>query len=482
MGTQSGGDPKLTRAAFYLLEADDAKSAAAISEGSSAFFVQFNPTDLKLTEGGKWNVDMKNLDVNAEYQSKDPSKLDMTLIFDTTDSTDSVMETWVKHLQRMVSPTETTDPVDDKPTKRPPFVRFKWGKQGISFAGVVDKLTTTLLMFSADGTPKRAQVALSIQEIDIHYITTGGKAANDFIIKGMFDKVTVVTAQAGDTSQSIADKTGGDAKAIAKANGKDDVTEEFKAGEKVVVTDDETAEEIAEQAKKEVPSNTTETVTEEVFTEVEVEVVTTEAVVSSFDDMGEDELTASDIVMTSAVSAAVGALAGAVVARSYSKAEAPSGGPGEGAIKRDKAEGPAAGEEGEVGEAEYSDHSREAREKAAGPEGGPGEGAIKRERAEGPEGGSGEGAIKRERAEGPEGGSGTGATEREKAEGPEGGSGTGATERKKADGPGGGSGGKSGGDSGGSGGDRILSSGAIKVAIGYLGSCTTMIIVAMIII
>ena len=165
---EGGGDPDYNpRLRLAIDKADEATDAS----GSSAFFVQFNPVQLSLDEGTSWKIAGKSIEESTEpeFQEKSPTTLSMDLIFDTTDSGKSVHEEWVKKLRAYVSPTvKGKHPADDThATRRPPFVRFQWGEKesGVVFNGVVDSLSVSYIMFSADGKPLRAQVSVGMTEI-----------------------------------------------------------------------------------------------------------------------------------------------------------------------------------------------------------------------------------------------------------------------------------------------------------------------------
>ncbi|TVQ89452.1 MAG: hypothetical protein EA397_15445, partial [Deltaproteobacteria bacterium] len=296
MGTQCGGKLSLTRAAFLKLETSGKSSRQALQEdGTEAFYVQFNPTELKLKESAKWENTTEDPFPDIKFQGKDPSKLSMELIFDTTDTGESVDSTWVKHLRAYVSPTQEvgTEEDDERKISRPPFVQFLWGQDaenGVSFKGVVEKLDVTYIMFSADGKPIRAKVSVDMLGIDVSKDEAASKEASEYIVGSMFDKVVVVTAKIRDTPQSIADEHGADPKAIAEANNKPDVTSEFEAGEKVIVTDLETALEISAELKTEVEVSVTETITLETFVSLDLEANLDMALGSAFDEDMLDDL------------------------------------------------------------------------------------------------------------------------------------------------------------------------------------------------
>lgn len=130
---------------------------------NTIFFVQFNPKEFKLDESATWK-DSQEFHVDKpllEFDKGKPSQLSFELIFDTTDSGDDVRTEWTSKLAAFLAVTE--EPKEPKkPGTRPPHCTFVWG--GFTFEGVIESISSNFLMFSSDGTPLRAKLAVKMKE------------------------------------------------------------------------------------------------------------------------------------------------------------------------------------------------------------------------------------------------------------------------------------------------------------------------------
>lgn len=127
------------------------------------FFVQFNPKSFDLDEKATWTEsDQFHVDKPLlEFSRGQASSLSMELIFDTTDSGEDVREQWTRKLAGFLSVTIPDGEVA-KGGKRPPRCTFTWGK--FEFPCVIETMKTSFIMFSSDGKPLRAKVALTMKE------------------------------------------------------------------------------------------------------------------------------------------------------------------------------------------------------------------------------------------------------------------------------------------------------------------------------
>jgi hypothetical protein len=132
-------------------------SDPALTENEKAFFtvagtrvpLDFNPVNLQLTvqtqakgEGG----------AKVQHVSTSSAKLDMELVFDSTDSGQDVRQR-TQALERFLVPAQG---------KTPPQVKFEWG--AFTFEGVADSLKQTFDYFSRNGVPLRSTVGLSLAQ------------------------------------------------------------------------------------------------------------------------------------------------------------------------------------------------------------------------------------------------------------------------------------------------------------------------------
>lgn len=142
------------------------------------------------------------------------AKLNMELLFDTTDSGDDV-RTKTNKVEVMLRPQAGTGGTN-APQQAPPMVTFEWG--AFKFIGVVDSFKQTMDFFSANGVPLRASVTLSMSQPNYQFDQQGATGADGSATKANVDQALVLPD--GDPSQLAADA--GDpsaARDIASANG-----------------------------------------------------------------------------------------------------------------------------------------------------------------------------------------------------------------------------------------------------------------------
>ncbi len=129
--------------------------ASFMEEGKagSKFKVSFNPASLKLAvsntipdEGGG----------GSQTKAKSTSKLDLELVFDSTDDGKDVREQSDK-LKKLGFLTQST--------KALPKVVFEWGT--FSFTGMIESLNETFEFFSGEGVPLRETVAVSMKGLKL---------------------------------------------------------------------------------------------------------------------------------------------------------------------------------------------------------------------------------------------------------------------------------------------------------------------------
>jgi LysM repeat protein len=129
----------------------------------AVFHVQYNPKEFKFDEAVAWK-DSKEFSVwkpLVEFDRGKPASLSMELIFDTTDTGDNVDEKWVSKIRAFLA-VNVPAFANEKLTLRAPYCTFCWGSY--EFAGVVESLGVSYLMFKTDGTPLRAKVSVKMKE------------------------------------------------------------------------------------------------------------------------------------------------------------------------------------------------------------------------------------------------------------------------------------------------------------------------------
>ena len=129
--------------------------------------LMFNPEEISFTRNVKWDADPGNrgdyLLPKVNFSGVEPYKFTLKqLLFDTYESKESVTEKYIDNIKKGV------ETIQKKPDGRPPVYIFEWGigNKKDYFHCVITSLTYKLTMFLTDGTPVRAIVDISLQEVD----------------------------------------------------------------------------------------------------------------------------------------------------------------------------------------------------------------------------------------------------------------------------------------------------------------------------
>ncbi len=122
----------------------------------------FNPTEISFARAVKWESKPGNrgdsLLPKVNFSGVEPYKFTLKqLLFDTYETKESVMK-YIDNIKKGV------ENIQKKSDQRPPVYIFVWDQE--YFHCVITSLTYTLSMFLTDGTPVRAMVDISLQEVD----------------------------------------------------------------------------------------------------------------------------------------------------------------------------------------------------------------------------------------------------------------------------------------------------------------------------
>ncbi|OUL28328.1 hypothetical protein [Nostoc sp. 106C] len=136
--------------------------------------LMFNPTEISFSRTVSWKSDPGNrgttLLPKVNFSGVEPYKFTLKqLLFDTYETKQSVM----KYIDIIKKGVET---IEQNPDKRPPVYIFTWGRE--YFHCVITSLTYNLNMFLTDGTPVRAMVDISLQEVDKNNLPGGRESAS----------------------------------------------------------------------------------------------------------------------------------------------------------------------------------------------------------------------------------------------------------------------------------------------------------------
>lgn len=123
----------------------------------------YNPTLLTFTRTVDWQSEQGNRGISAlpkvNFSGVKPYKLTINqVVFDTYEIRKSVMDEYIKKIKQGVESPNAQD-------QRPPVYWLIWGQRK-SFPCVMTSLTYKLDMFLSDGTPVRALVDISLQEVE----------------------------------------------------------------------------------------------------------------------------------------------------------------------------------------------------------------------------------------------------------------------------------------------------------------------------
>ncbi|HEX7472662.1 MAG TPA: hypothetical protein VF323_06240 [Candidatus Limnocylindrales bacterium] len=183
--------------------------------------VMFNPDQITYTKRNKWNIHHTTGQVlpAVSFTSSDPATLHVVLMFDGTETgkTDdgktvahmidelTALTKVDKELNNGTVGTKQGTPSQSK-QNRPPTVQFVWGSY-LSFKAIIQTMTTTISLFLDDGTPVRASVDVTFQQIEDENAfpaqnpTSGGRAGERVYRLGPRETLDQVAySRFGDTS------------------------------------------------------------------------------------------------------------------------------------------------------------------------------------------------------------------------------------------------------------------------------------------
>jgi hypothetical protein len=126
---------------------------------------QFNPKEFKLGKRVQWTpVDTQNEDVSKmNFGGGKPQTYTLNLLFDTTDTGTDVRTQYTNFLLKLLQIDTTKKDANGKPTHEPPNCRLSWGSL-LSIPCVVEEVDLTFTFFLSDGTPVRANAAVTFKQ------------------------------------------------------------------------------------------------------------------------------------------------------------------------------------------------------------------------------------------------------------------------------------------------------------------------------
>jgi nucleoid-associated protein YgaU len=186
----------------------------------------FNPKEYTVTKTNTWNgnptpgVSLPKV----QFGGGSPQELSLDILLDDMEGDHPIAED-INRLFKMMEADKKFATSGKKNSARPPYVKFAWGKTHLFRAGV-KSLSVQFLRFDGNGAPIRAQVKLSLVQVeknDTRWAPPNPPPQNP--TTRAIARMGAHTVRAGDSLQSIAYAAYGDATAwrtIAEANGIDD--------------------------------------------------------------------------------------------------------------------------------------------------------------------------------------------------------------------------------------------------------------------
>ncbi len=197
------------------------KTTTPSGNDAKKFKVQFNPQTLKVNFTNQKAGGDQPKGSSTQFVGKGVTKLNLELWFDialaqaqgrvgTGKGID--VRSLTQEVAYFMAPQKAT--VSGKKGLAPPGLRFQWGS--FIFEGVMDSMDETLDLFSAEGEPLRASVAISVSKQEIQYDAAKAAALQDVGAPGI---QPYTAAKAGQSVQQMAGAAGQDWKDVALANG-----------------------------------------------------------------------------------------------------------------------------------------------------------------------------------------------------------------------------------------------------------------------
>ncbi len=123
----------------------------------------FNPKEYTIAKVNQWKVDpvVGTALPTAQFGGGQPRKLNLELMFDSTDSQDLDVSDVTAQLFKAMEVSAALGSGHGRNSGRPPMITFIWGST-VSFKAVADNLSVQYTLFRPDGTPVRASAKLSL--------------------------------------------------------------------------------------------------------------------------------------------------------------------------------------------------------------------------------------------------------------------------------------------------------------------------------
>ena len=195
------------------------KTNEIIPDLKNPVVVQFNPSSLKVSYTNKIQTHGESSGSSIQYVGRGSSTLSVDLIFDVSGANATNTRDVRKMTQNIANFMRTT-PVGAGEEKKYKVsgVRFQWGT--FLFDGILESMNETLELWSEQGRPLRAAVAISLQQPGIHFDILPEGLFDFSLPKGQGGITPMIPAQKGANLQSMTANAGikTNWKTIAKRN------------------------------------------------------------------------------------------------------------------------------------------------------------------------------------------------------------------------------------------------------------------------
>jgi hypothetical protein len=141
----------------------------------------FNPKEYTVQKQNQWKIDpvVGTALPTPQFTGGQPRKLSLDLFFDASDSKLDVSSVTDRLFKMMEVNKALPGTGKTKNNGRPPKVKFSWGETG-TFWAVADNLSVQYTLFRPDGSPVRAQVKLSLIQVDKAQDKSSAKGTSKF--------------------------------------------------------------------------------------------------------------------------------------------------------------------------------------------------------------------------------------------------------------------------------------------------------------
>lgn len=145
-----------------IVEKDGNTGSRPVFDGGKTLTALFNPKQLAFNKSANWKKQDPKEHDNPELQftNAEPRTLSLDLLYDTYDTPDAekedVREKYTDEIMKLIT--------IDGDKHRPPVCRLSWGRIGVFFQGVLEKLDQQFTLFTEDGTPVRATLRCAFKE------------------------------------------------------------------------------------------------------------------------------------------------------------------------------------------------------------------------------------------------------------------------------------------------------------------------------